>query len=277
MKHSFLKILLALIAITAATPGEISAYNRHERDCRNYIVEGNKLYKAQRYADAEVQFQKALESDPTSIVAQYNLAATLIKLGKIEDLQDPKSTMSQAREKLEKVSQEVADNDVSRRIIKSACYNLGNMAFNLKDYAKSIEFYKKALRIDPNDDKARQNLRLAQLKLKEQQNNQNNNQDQKNDKDQDKNQDQNKDQENNKEEQKQDQQDQQNNQDKDQNQDKPQQPQQPQGGISDDNAAKILQTMENEEAKTRRRVMMQMGQQGGQQGQGGQRVPVKPW
>ena len=228
------------------------AYNRQERDCRNYIHNGTKLYHDKRYGEAEVQFQKAIESDPKSLLAQYNLAATLIKLGKIEDLQDPKSPMSQARERLEKLAQEIPASDADKHIIESSCYNLGNIAFNLKSYAQSIEFYKKALRLNPDNDKARENLRLAQLKRQEQQQNQDKDQNKDQDKqDQDKdqqqqqqNQDQNKDQ---------DKQNQNQNQNK-QDEQKQQPPQQQQGGISDANADKILKAMENEENATRRKV-----------------------
>jgi len=282
MKRSYIKILIVAMACVISGRADALAYNRQERDCRNYIHNGTKLYHDKRYGEAEVQFQKAIESDPKSLLAQYNLAATLIKLGKIEDLQDPKSPMSQARERLEKLAQEIPASDADKHIIESSCYNLGNIAFNLKSYAQSIEFYKKALRLNPDNDKARENLRLAQLRLREQQNNQNDqnknqNQDQDKNKDQNKDKDQQKEQNKDEEEQKKDKQDQQQQNNQDKKQDKPQQPNQPQGGISDENAAKILQAMENEESKTRRRIMMQQGGQQNGQGTAGQRAIAKPW
>ena len=42
------------------------------------------------------------------------------------------------------------------------------MAYNDQDYGKSIERYKQALRINPDNNRTRQNLRLAQLKKQEQ-------------------------------------------------------------------------------------------------------------
>ena len=130
--------------------------------------------------------------------------------------------------------------------------------------------YKGALRKNPDNDKARENLRLAQKKLQEQQNNQNQqNQNQQQNQDQDKK-DQNKDQ------------DKKNQDQKDQNQDKqPQQQdqkknqQQPpqQSGISDANAEKILKAMENEEAATRKRIEAQR-KKGAQPNR---KQPIKPW
>ena len=129
-------------------------------------------------------------------------------------------------------------------LASKANYNLGNLEFNVKDYKKAIEYYKQALRIDPNDNSARKNLRIAQKQLQnqdqdKQDQNKDQNQDQQNqDKDQnkDQNQDQNKDQ------------NQQN-----QNQDKQDQKQK-ENNISQQTANQILQAIDNKENQTRARV-----------------------
>ena len=48
---------------------------------RNLIVEGNKLYHDKKYADAEVAYRKALEIDAMNEIAQFNLAASLLRQG----------------------------------------------------------------------------------------------------------------------------------------------------------------------------------------------------
>ena len=58
---------------------------------------------------------------------------------------------------------------------------MGNMSFLAEDYQAAIDFYKQALRLNPADDKARKNLRLAQMKLPK--NNKDNKQNNKNDQD----------------------------------------------------------------------------------------------
>ena len=185
---------------------------------RNLIREGNKLYNAKRFAEAEVAYRKALEALPSSEIAQFNLAASLLRQSGSSDPNNGNSPVATATQ----ILQNLASNGNDRMLSSKSFYNLGNLAFNSQDYGKSIEMYKNALRKNPDDDKARENLRLAQLKQKEQQNQeQNQNQN---------NQDQNKEQ------------------NKDQNKDKQQ------GGISDSNAEKILKAMENEEAATRKRV-----------------------
>ena len=113
------------------------------------------------------------------------------------------------------------------------------MEFNMEQYQKAIDYYKQSLRIDPNDDNARRNLRIAQKKLQQQ----------------------NKD----KDQQKQDQQDQQDQKDKQdqkdqqkqqQQQQQPQeQKQQPQEQkINEQTAQRILQAMDSKENQTRARV-----------------------
>ena len=110
--------------------------------------------------------------------------------------------------------------------------------------------YKDALRRNPDDDQARENLRLAQKKLEEQQQNQDQNKDQ-NKEDQDKKkQDQNKNNNDNKEKQDKNQQDQQNQQQKP-NQNQPQEQNQ---GMSDGNAQQILKAMQDAEKPTQQKV-----------------------
>ena len=141
-----------------------------------------------------------------------------------------------------------------------AWHNLGNISFQEKNYAQSIEEYKNALRRNPKDDETRYNLRLAQLLLKKQQQEQQN-QDKNDDKDQqDKNKDQQKDQ-------KQDQQEQnnnQNNQDKNkdqQEQNKPQQQQPQQSQMSKENAQQILDAIQQDERDTQEKVQKALMQQ----------------
>ena len=224
MKRLLTSVLLlaAVMSVSAESKGSTT---RHER---NFIVEGNKLYKEERYAEAEVAYRKALQENAMNEIAQFNLAASLLRQG---------SASGETQQEAMRILQNLTRDAENISIAENAFYNLGNIAFNSQDYAKSIELYKNSLRRNPDNDKARENLRLAQKRLEEQQNQS----------DDDKKQDQNKDQEKDKKN-KQDQQQQ-------QNQDKQQQQQQPQnGGISKQNAEKILKAMENEENATRQRI-----------------------
>ena len=226
--NRILSLLLLLAASTSAFTAYAADDDNSTRKERNYIREGNSLYKEKRYADAEVAYRKALEENAMSDIAMYNLAASLIRQSGTADPNSGNNPMAEAQQLLQGLTQSSRD----MQIVENAFYNLGNMAFNQQQYDQAINMYKGALRKNPDNDKARENLRLAQLKRQEQQNQ---------DQNQDKNQD-NKDQ------------DQQGDKEKNEKPKDQQPPQQQQGGISDANAAKILKTMENEENATRRKV-----------------------
>ena len=212
---------------------------------RNTIRNGNGLFNDKKYTEAEIEYRKALEANPSSEIATYNLGAALYKQQKWND----------SRNEYRKIVQ--ASSDSLRAA--HAWHNLGNISFQEKNYAQSIEEYKNALRRNPKDDETRYNLRLAQLLLKQQQEQQN--QDKNDDKDQqDKNKDQQKDQ-------KQDQQEQnnnQNNQDKNkdqQEQNKPQQQQPQQSQTSKENAQQILDAIQQDERDTQEKVQKALMQQ----------------
>ncbi len=206
---------------------------------RNFIREGNKMYNEKRYGDAEKLYQKALQENENSSLAKFNLATTYLRQTTTTDTTQ-NGLLSQANKLLEEVSQ-----SANAKLASRAFYDLGNISYNQKNYQKSIDYYKNSLRKNPDDDEARQNLRLAQKQLQNQQNNQN--QDNKDNKDNKQNQKQNQDQNKEKNKDGQDQ--------NKQNQPPKNQPQQqPQGGMSKENAEQILQTMQNEEKNTQDKV-----------------------
>lgn len=253
MKYISLNILLILffcpILLWAADVSDNSTKKE-----RNYIRQGNEQYTESHYRDAEVLYKKALEINPTSEIAQFNLASSLMKQSGSAQADSPNNPIMQA----DSIFRNLAQNALNQNVKENSYYNLGNIAFDKQDYAQSIEMYKSALRINPENDEARENLRLAQLKKQEQEQNKDKNKEQNKDKEQqqDKNKDQNKDQnKDNQDQNKQDKEDQnKDKQDQTQNQQQQKQDKQQSQGISDANAEKILKTMENEENATRRKV-----------------------
>ena len=192
---------------------------------RNLIKEGNKLFNEGNYAKALKLYNEALNETPNSEAAKFNRATALTKLSS-----EPNDTLAkQASEIYKALSQSAA----SKNIKEKASYNLGNQEFHRQNYQGSIDYYKEALRINPANEKTRQNLLVAQLKLQQQQNQQDQ-QDQQQDQQQ---------------QQQQEQQQQQQEQQEQQQQQPPQQPQE-QKEMSG-NAEQILQTMQNRENQTR--------------------------
>ena len=231
-------VVAALLWVSQPATGQEVPTVKKER---NHIRSGNKLYNAKRYAEAEVEYRKAIEANPQSGLGQFNLATALMRQGSATSKSDDKNNpMTQA----EGILQNLVKSTPSRDLQAKAYYDLGNIAFGRQQYDQAVEHYKNALRRNPDDDQARDNLRLAQLKLKQQQQNQD-----KQNQDQDKK-DQNKDQQDKQNQDKQ-------NQDK-QNQDKQNQQQ---GGMSQQNVEQVLKAMQDQERATQQKVSAEQARQ----------------
>jgi Ca-activated chloride channel family protein len=208
---------------------------------RRYIRKGNGAFEDGRYQQAEIEYRKALEKAPLSGKADYNLGNALYK----QKQYDAAATKYAA----------LVENGKDKQELNRYYYNLGNALFENRKYQESVEAYKNALRKDPRDLDAKHNLQLAMKMLTEQQqqnkNDQQNKQDQQNKNGQNKDQ-QGKDQDNKNQQQK--------GQPQDNKGDNPQQPQQRQPSpkqISQEDAERILQALENEEKNVIRKVQEQ--------------------
>jgi tetratricopeptide (TPR) repeat protein len=196
-----------------------------QKQVRKELRKGNKEYKQEKYTEAEIDYRKGLELNARSADVAYNLGNSLYKQEKLpEAMEQYQAAVSDEKDK-EKAAM--------------AWHNAGNVFMKNKDYQKSIEAYKQALRRTPYDDETRYNLALAQ-KLLQDQENQDQNQDQQQDQKQDQQQEQN--------------QDQQQDQNQDQQQQNPNQMQQ-------QNAEQILEAMMQNERDTQEKVKEQQMQQ----------------
>jgi Ca-activated chloride channel homolog len=126
---------------------------------RKLVRKGNSDYRQGAYQDAEREYRKALENDPDSYKANYNLANTLYK----------QKQYDAAAKKYTELLQNETDKDKLSRYY----YNLGNTLFQSKKYKESVEAYKNALRNKPGDMDAKHNLQLAMHYLTKQNNQQN--------------------------------------------------------------------------------------------------------
>lgn len=269
--------IVALLCVM--TPLTALAQNKGQQPAtvkkeRNAISAGNKLYKDKRYAEAEVQYRKALEANPNSEIAQFNLASSLIKQEKpMPQMQQGggEQQLSQPMQEATGLLQKIAETSSNKQLAGKASYDLGNIAYHQQNFAEAITHYKQALRKNPDNNDARYNLRMAQLKKQQQDKNKDNKDQNKDNKDQNKdNKDQNKDKQDKNKDQNKDKQDQnkdkQNQDKKDQNkqdqqkQKKQQQQQQPKDGISKQNMDRILQTMQDKERETQQKMNEQKAQ-----------------
>ncbi len=245
MKRYIVILIAALFALPLLCLDIHAEKVESNRKERNAITAGNKLYNDGRYRAAMLKYQEALKMNPNSAVARYNLGLSQIRLGS-----NPSDTTQTAKDMLKKgcESMEMVSKLGSQKpdLAAKANYNLGNVCFNSEGYPQALDYYKQALRLNPDDAAAKRNLRITQLKMQNQNQDKDKNQDQNKDQNQDQNKDQNKDQNQNKDQ----------DQNKDQNQDQQQnknQQQQPQD-INQQTADQILKAMENKENQTRARV-----------------------
>ncbi len=229
-------VILCIVNCALCINKASATTNRQERQL---VSKGNELYKGGHYLEAGEKYQQALKLEPSSREALYNLGLTYIRRAGTAQSDSLRQQLIKAgADAMQNVAQSVKEKP---DLAANALFNLGNIAFNSEDYAQAVQMYKSSLRVRPEDEKTRRNLRIAQKKLQQNQDDQNQDQnkdqDQQQDKqDQDQNQDQNKDR----------------NKDQNQNQDQQQQQQQPE--INPQAAEQILNAMENKENKTRARV-----------------------
>jgi tetratricopeptide (TPR) repeat protein len=198
------------------------------------IRKGNKAYEKGNYEEADVSYRKAIDANPASFDAIYNLANTEYKQDKFEDAGKRYSSIISSTEDKEKKAH--------------AYHNLGNTLLSEKKYKESIDAYKNALKLRPDDMETKSNLAYAQKKLEDEQGDgggggdNNQDQDQQN---QNQNQEQNQDNENNQDQQNQ-------NQNQDQNSQDSQQGQQPK--ISPQEAQQLLEAIQADEKETQEKV-----------------------
>ncbi|MBR3287791.1 MAG: VWA domain-containing protein [Bacteroidales bacterium] len=242
-------LLSGLMTLGLQTPAAAQEF-------RKEIRQGNHLYE-KHPDEAEIHYRKAIEANPRSPEAVYNLGNALFKQEKYGDA---------AKSYKDAAGMMDGEKDLARTM-----YNLGNAMLADGKLDESIEAYKESLRKDPTDMEAKYNLSYA-LHLRQQQPPQDQNQ---NGQDQDQNQDNNQNQnQNNNQDQNQDQkQDQDQNQDnnQDQNQDNnqdnnPDNGQQPQpsgaqeASISPEDAQRILDALQQDEQELQDNMKKEEGQ-----------------
>ena len=146
LQKTYITLLFLLVASSAFA-------QKTERD---YLRSGNKLYNDSLFIKAEVDYRKALEINPKSTDAMFNLGNSLLMQQKAKE----------AMEQFESASKVEKDRDKLAQIY----HNMGVILQSSKQYPQCIEAYKESLRNNPKDDETRYNLALAQKLLKDQQN-----------------------------------------------------------------------------------------------------------
>lgn len=204
---------------------------------RNLIRQGNRAFKSQKWAVAETQYRKAISKNQKNPQAIYNLGCAL---------------MAQQKDSMA-IQQftNAAQLETNRLRRAASCHNMGVIMQNHREYAQAIEYYKMALRCNPQDNETRYNLALCKKLLKNNPQNKDKNKDKnKNDQNKDKNKD-NKD----KNDDKNNKNNKNNNNKNNQNQNQPNQDK-----MSRENAEQLLNAAVQQEQATKRKLQKAMSQ-----------------
>jgi len=233
-------LLFILVAFLMAGPGDGKKKGR----------QGNALYTQEQYEEAAAKYREGIVSvqeDGFGAVHSRllnNLGAALYRSG---DAEQASIAFSSA------ASMALGTEDLVR-----ASYNAGNAAYRTQQLEQSLEHYRRALLNDPSNQDAKFNYEFVKRQLEEQQDNQQDQENQENQDQQNQDGEQNENNEQQQDEQEQNSQDQGDQQEQEQDQDQQQQQQQQDRDdptqLSEEEAQRILQALENEEEQLLRQV-----------------------
>ena len=191
---------------------------------KSFLRDGNELYNDSSYNDAEIQYRKSLEKDQGYFNASFNLADAVYK----QDRYQESSALFDA----------LIDNTPSQNDLAKVYHNLGNSLVKEQKLDEAISAYKKALRINPEDNDTRHNLALTTQK-KQQQEQQENKDEKKEDKEG----------ENKEEEKKKNEQEKEQEKKEQQEENKENRPEEKKEEMSKEDAEKMLEAIQQEEKK----------------------------
>ena len=242
------RIILLIISICSNLM--LFAQKMTEND---YIRSGNKYYADSLFEKAEVDYRKALEQNPSSTIALYNLGNAL--LGQIA--QNP----AKGEEALSQyVTAAKLETDKTR--LAQIYHNIGVLKYAAQQYGESVAAYKESLRNNPTDHETRYNLAKAMHMNKQQQQDQQ--QDQQQEQQQQEQQQEQQQQNQEQQQQEQQKQEQQNPEQQQQNQEQQQQQaQQNDEQISKENAEQILNALMQDEKELQEKQQKMIQQQQG--------------
>ena len=143
-KHILFLLLLTIV------PTSISA----QRDVRTNIRHGNRAYNQQDFSEAIARYREALNENPNSTEAIFNLGNALYRQGEWESA-------------VEQFGNFLALERENPIAVSAAWHNIGNAMLQQHELQQSLEAYKMALRHNPLDDETRYNLAVVQRMIQD--------------------------------------------------------------------------------------------------------------
>jgi Ca-activated chloride channel family protein len=140
----YLCILMFLLMMPIASAQAASLYSS--------IREGVDLYEKQQYEEALKTFLDAQVENPESALLKFDIASCQYKLQKYEEAATGYlDVVATARD---------------AHMETQALYNLGNAMYRQAKLEEAVEYYKKTLALDPEDEDASNNLEFVREEIK---------------------------------------------------------------------------------------------------------------
>ncbi|MDR2126074.1 MAG: tetratricopeptide repeat protein [Prevotellaceae bacterium] len=147
---------------------------------RSDMRKGNKLYNHNKYTEAETAYRKGLQKNPESKNAKYNLANSIYRQERYEDAAKLYKELAQIKADSTQPTQTYHNlgNAMLKQAIQDKEKQGQHVAANQEQLKESIDAYKKALKLNPDDMETKSNLAYAQKLLAKNSGGGNNNQQQ---------------------------------------------------------------------------------------------------
>ena len=143
-----IRCVLISVFILFAACAEAQNINKHLR-------QANSLYKQKKFDEALPEYQKSVAEGATDPITNYNLGNALFRTTRFQE----------AATTFERTAASSPDAQLKQR----SYYNQGVSFSKQQKLQESIDAYKKAVLLNPNDQDARVNLQKALMELKKKQ------------------------------------------------------------------------------------------------------------
>jgi tetratricopeptide (TPR) repeat protein len=128
--------------------------NASAQKADKFLYKGNELYKKQEYDKSLEQYKQAITADPKNPIANFNQGNAYFR----------KQQMDEAMQSYDNLIANTED----KKAQQQAYYNKGVSLIKQNKLEESIEAWKNAVKLDPSDIEARENLQKALREKKKQ-------------------------------------------------------------------------------------------------------------
>lgn len=164
MKY-LLSLFIICISISSFAQNNTEEALVSTKKANDFVYQANELVTKDDYITAEMEYRKAISTQPNYTTGTYNLGNSYYKKGKFDEaLYRHQQAAKQATTKAQK---------------HKAFHNIGNILMQNKNCKAAAEAYKNALRNNPKDEETRYNFALAKECAKEQEDQQEQNEENK--------------------------------------------------------------------------------------------------